>query len=348
VSDDKTGSSALVVGQDITHTGSDTANSGESFETVNSGTPYADNDDPTKVRFVKRGMSKLKRLIKRIGNLFSLFIEYVSDLRSPSLSFDEKLTMLYKLRRWNDEELQIRRHARLEMQIFVTHKQQSKLVRAQIIEVLTNLGFCYSITKNERRYIKRKVKISQVDVNPYAYIFHITQVPFGVKKTEMSQDWVATELCSTLGKKVRHELDPNGLRYTVEVGSTNNIPNFVEFGDPKFAMPEKKPPLLFWAGLSANGGSIYRNLAAAPHIIIAGETGGGKSNIENSIACTFIKNNTPDIVRLVFFDLKGGVEFSHFDGIPHLWKMDDGDKKCDGIIERPGDVMAAVESLNQE
>jgi DNA segregation ATPase FtsK/SpoIIIE-like protein len=167
----------------------------------------------------------------------------------------------------------------------------------------------------------------------------------------MAQDWVSTELAATIGKKMRYDLDLEGLRYTVEVGSTLSIPNFVGFGDldDRHPMPKNLPPLAFWVGLAANGSPIYRNLADAPHIIIAGSSGGGKSNMENTIACTLIRNNTPDRLRMVFFDLKGGVEFSHFEGIPHLWPMTDKKEwHTTGIVEYPTDVIPALKVLFDE
>jgi hypothetical protein len=361
VSGDNSGGSVVEGGQDTAHAGADAAASGGSFEVQNDAAPYADNDDHTRVRFKRRGMTKIKRMLRRIRSMMGNVFAYIGELRSPTLARDEKMMMLKRLRRWDPDELILHRRAKLEAEIFQSHKAQAKIVKMQIIEVLTRLGFCYSVTKNDHRYIKRKVKIAITTVSPFAYVFFITDVPYGVKMTDMAQDWVSTELAATLGKKIRHDLDLNGLRFTVEVGSTMSIPHFVEFGDERFPMPKNQPPLAFFAGLSTNGTAVYRNLAAAPHIIIAGETGGGKSNIENAIACTLISRNDANRLRLVFFDLKGGVEFSHFEDLPHLWKDEgmiitsgeDEEKiekhfKCDGIIERPSDVMGALYLLDRE
>jgi hypothetical protein len=360
-SGDSSGGSVVEGGQDTAHMGADAPVLGGSFEVTNDAAPYADNDDHTRVRFKRRGMTKIKRVLRRIRSIIGNMFAYISALRSPTFSRDEKMIMLKRVRRWDSLELDEYRRKKLEAEIFQSHKAQAKIVKMQIIDVLTRLGFCYSITKNDRRYIKRKVKIEITTVSPFAYVYFITGVPFGVKMTEMAQDWVSTELAATLGKKIRHDLDLNGLRFTVEVGSTMSIPHFVEFGDERFAMPKNQPPLAFFAGLSTNGTPVYRNLAAAPHIIIAGETGGGKSNIENAIACTLISRNDPNRLRLVFFDLKGGVEFSHFEDLPHLWlsegmvitSAEDEEKvekhfKCDGIIERPSDVMGALYLLDKE
>jgi S-DNA-T family DNA segregation ATPase FtsK/SpoIIIE len=58
--------------------------------------------------------------------------------------------------------------------------------------------------------------------------------------------------------------------------------------------------------------------ANAPHTLIAGSTGSGKSvlmqNVILGIACT----NTTDQARIVLIDPKLGVDYFAFDGLPHL------------------------------
>ncbi len=75
--------------------------------------------------------------------------------------------------------------------------------------------------------------------------------------------------------------------------------------------------------------------ANAPHTLIAGSTGSGKSvlmqNIILGIACT----NTPQQARIVLIDPKLGVDYFAFDGLPHLQG---------GIIE---DQENAILTLNE-
>jgi len=348
---EKIGLSSDLVGTDNPLIGADADRGGDSFQVGGDATPYADNDDVEKIRFRRFRNTRLYRLWRHVSALTVALVAYLKLFIDPKLSRGEKLIMAARFRRWDNAELEDHRQRLERERIFNIHRTQAQLLKVRLVEVLTNLGFCYHITKNERKYIKKKIKVTQVDVSPYAYTFHITRVPFGVKLTEMAQDWVSTEIAATIGKKIRYDLDLEGLRYTVEVGSTLSIPNFVGFGDldDKHPMPKNLPPLAFWAGLTANGSPVYRDLAVAPHMIIAGSSGGGKSNMENTIACTLLRNNTPDKVRMVFFDLKGGVEFSHFEGIQHLWPMTDGkDWNCTGIVEYPSDVIPALNVLFAE
>ena len=341
---EQSGMSENLIGFDQHKAGIDGGNMGLDYETHSDTGPVADNDDVYRVRFKKRGMTKLKRLLVRIRRAWRALMVFVVELRSEKLTGDEKLLMVIRLRRWNKEDLEDHRRQREDARLFRLHREQAKLVGRQIVDVLTNLKFSHFVMKDDRVYVKNRIKFHMVDISPYAYTYHIVKVPHGVKKTDMAQDWVATEIASTIGKKIRHELDLNGLRYTVEVGSTLSIPNFASF-DEFEKMPSTMPPLAFYVGQTTNGMNVFRTLSDAPHMIVAGQTGGGKSNLLNGIICGMIKRNDETVVKLVLFDLKGGVEFDSFYGIPQLWAFDD-DK--DGIVEYPEAIIPALEAIKRE
>ena len=341
---EQSGMSENLIGFDQHKAGIDGGNMGLDYETHSDTGPVADNDDVYRVRFKKRGMTKLKRLLVRIRRAWRALMVFVVELRSEKLTSDEKLLMVMRLRRWNKEDLEDHRRQREDARLFRLHREQAKLVGRQIVDVLTNLKFSHFVMKDDRVYVKNRIKFHMVDISPYAYTYHIVKVPHGVKKTDMAQDWVATEIASTIGKKIRHELDLNGLRYTVEVGSTLSIPNFASF-DEFEKMPSTMPPLAFYVGQTTNGMNVFRTLSDAPHMIVAGQTGGGKSNLLNGIICGMIKRNDETVVKLVLFDLKGGVEFDSFYGIPQLWAFDD-DK--DGIVEYPEAIIPALEAIKRE
>jgi len=78
-----------------------------------------------------------------------------------------------------------------------------------------------------------------------------------------------------------------------------------------------KSPLRFALGQNVAGQAIAYDLAAMPHLLIAGATGSGKSVCVNAIICCLLMHNTPDDLRLIMVDPKR-VELSGYSGIPHL------------------------------
>jgi DNA segregation ATPase FtsK/SpoIIIE, S-DNA-T family len=76
-------------------------------------------------------------------------------------------------------------------------------------------------------------------------------------------------------------------------------------------------PLRFALGKDVAGLPVTADLAAMPHMLIAGTTGSGKSVCVNAILSCFLMNNTPDDLRLILIDPKR-VELTGYNGIPHL------------------------------
>ena len=70
-------------------------------------------------------------------------------------------------------------------------------------------------------------------------------------------------------------------------------------------------------GQDTGGSPVVLDLAALPHMLIAGATGSGKSVCINSIVASFLLTKTPDQLRILMVDPKR-VELTPFNGIPHL------------------------------
>jgi S-DNA-T family DNA segregation ATPase FtsK/SpoIIIE len=76
-------------------------------------------------------------------------------------------------------------------------------------------------------------------------------------------------------------------------------------------------PLEVAIGRDIAGRPILVNLAEAPHLLIAGATGAGKSSCLNSLLTSILVRSTPDQVRLILVDPKR-VEMGQYNGLPHL------------------------------
>jgi S-DNA-T family DNA segregation ATPase FtsK/SpoIIIE len=70
-------------------------------------------------------------------------------------------------------------------------------------------------------------------------------------------------------------------------------------------------------GQDVSGRPFVADLAAMPHMLIAGATGSGKSVCINAIISCLTSTHTPETLRLLMIDPKM-VELVNFNGIPHL------------------------------
>jgi S-DNA-T family DNA segregation ATPase FtsK/SpoIIIE len=77
----------------------------------------------------------------------------------------------------------------------------------------------------------------------------------------------------------------------------------------------------------------------APHTLIAGSTGSGKSVLVQSIILGIAVTNTPAQARIVLIDPKQGVDYFAFDNLPHL----DG-----GVIDEQPAAVEKLEALVEE
>ena len=72
-------------------------------------------------------------------------------------------------------------------------------------------------------------------------------------------------------------------------------------------------------GVDTGNSTLTMNIAEAPHVLIAGATGSGKSVLLNTLITSLLFKHTPATLHMVLLDPKQ-VELSIYDGIPHLIK----------------------------
>ena len=85
--------------------------------------------------------------------------------------------------------------------------------------------------------------------------------------------------------------------------------------DPDFSSAKKRIPLAL--GKDVYGKTVIADLAAMPHLLVAGATGSGKSVCINSIISSMLFKFTPDELRFIMVDPKV-VEMQMYNRLPHL------------------------------
>ncbi|MCX6727012.1 MAG: DNA translocase FtsK [Candidatus Shapirobacteria bacterium] len=82
-------------------------------------------------------------------------------------------------------------------------------------------------------------------------------------------------------------------------------------------MKASKSKIAVPLGLDVAGNPKIADIAKMPHVLIAGQTGSGKSIAINSWISTLLFRASPEEVRMIMVDPKR-VELSQYNGIPHL------------------------------
>lgn len=103
----------------------------------------------------------------------------------------------------------------------------------------------------------------------------------------------------------------------IELANTKTTPVGIRAVLTDAPSVEKSNYLSVALGKDIMGKSICFNLDKAPHLLVAGSTGSGKSVCINAIIISILTRTRPDEVRLVLVDPKK-VELSGYNGIPHL------------------------------
>ena len=108
-------------------------------------------------------------------------------------------------------------------------------------------------------------------------------------------------------------------RSAIGIEIPNRQRRLVSLGDV-LTSPEAKKldhPLNVGLGLDISGKAKLINLSELPHVLIAGQTGAGKSSCINSIVTSLLMRTNPDEVKMVMVDPKR-VELGQYNNVPHL------------------------------
>ncbi|HEV8642047.1 MAG TPA: DNA translocase FtsK [Methylomirabilota bacterium] len=159
-------------------------------------------------------------------------------------------------------------------------------------------------------------RIVQVSPGPVITSYEFEPAP-GIKISRVVN--LADDLALALKSASVRIVGPIPGRGTVAIEVPNPEPAMVYlreiFASPDFAEGKRRLPLAL--GKDVTGGGVVSDLAAMPHLLVAGATGTGKSVGLNAMICSILYKMTPAEVRFLMIDPKR-LELTVYEGIPHL------------------------------
>ena len=159
-------------------------------------------------------------------------------------------------------------------------------------------------------------KVTGYISGPRVTRFEITLAPgVNVKKVEQIQDNITMNLEA---KSVR-VLAPIPGRPVVGIEVSNSTPEAVHMRSvmESDAWKNTRMDIPLAVGKDVSGKPVVFDLAKAPHLLIAGTTGTGKSVCTNSLIVSLLFTFAPDDLKLIMVDPKV-VEFEDYKRLPHL------------------------------
>ena len=185
---------------------------------------------------------------------------------------------------------------------------------------VTQFGIEPGWTRKYKRVVERdqqgKVKLDK-DGNPIE------------RQEEVSKTRVKVERITALASNLELALASPGIRIEAPVPGKPlvgvEVPNTASAlvrlrsvaDSPAFHRLRSKSSLALALGKGTAGEAVAADLSKMPHLLIAGETGSGKTVCINSIITCLLMQNPPQDMRMLLIDPKR-VELVNFAGVPHL------------------------------
>jgi hypothetical protein len=218
-----------------------------------------------------------------------------------------------------------------------------------VLDRLTRLQFMNIERGDGKRRRVHRVRpdmfaVDYPNANVYQMSLRVQTLPIGVQMTDIIKDETLDECLPLTQMPLRGELKPWGTIIKGYPGGLSGLPTVVTCQDAWDHLPPSSSPYTVNIGLAEGG--IWRrvDLTEAPHTLIAGASGQGKSNLENYLLCSLLRKGLAhNMINLALFDLKDGVELSAYEHVPYLMN----NEKLGHVIYNMDEVLPAIKELER-
>jgi hypothetical protein len=203
-----------------------------------------------------------------------------------------------------------------------------------LVGTWTRMGFAHAFSRGGRRRVD-KVALERCDFNEERIYYKIlttrrtplhwkNALPYKVNVSDLICEQTLFELSVACQRRVTafHE-DRKGAWIIVDrLEGVAGLPRLVSYRSlidsyPDWTLPPVKRRPIVCLGVREHRNVEFINLEDHPHILIGGESGGGKSNMVNLFICSYISRLSPETLRIFLVDFKR-VEFTAYKDVPHL------------------------------
>lgn len=183
---------------------------------------------------------------------------------------------------------------------------------------------------NSTEFIQSNNKILERVFNDFGIVGKVVEVHVGPTVTQYEVELKAgtkvnkvlsinREIALALAAKDVRIQAPIPGKSTIGIEIPNPVQADVKLKDILVGLPKKleNSKLVAPLGKDIMGNIQYFEINKAPHLLVAGATGSGKSVCINNFIVSILMRTKPDEVKLILIDPKK-VELSVYEGIPHL------------------------------
>ncbi len=176
-----------------------------------------------------------------------------------------------------------------------------------------------------------EAKVRKVTRGPNVTLFSIKLAP-GIKVQKIFS--IENDLCVALATPDLRILTPIPGRAALGIEVPNKVKEIVTLGDILLSpdIDQERGILTVPLGKDLKGQPVFIDIVDMPHLLIAGSTGSGKSSCISNMITALLYQTRPSDVKFLMIDPKM-IEFSVFDGIPHL---------LTNVITKPKEASSAL------
>ena len=185
-------------------------------------------------------------------------------------------------------------------------------------------------TTSNKNFVQEQKEILQATLDSFGLDATVTGAVVGPRVTRYEitpEPGLKVEKISALSNNIAMDLQATSIRILAPIPGKNAVG--VEAANPKsegvsirammdsdkWDKTRSEIPIIL--GKNVSGDVVITDLAKAPHLLIAGATGSGKSVCMNTLLMSLLYHFTPDELKLIMIDPKV-VEFEVYKRIPHL------------------------------